>query len=152
MNRRHDLKVDLEQFARRGRAAQEAVDKMTDTTPKVDLVALVKECRMGLSVMLGKEDMDYDPSDQARELIGRVDRIVSELLPVGPTTPLESVAGFVVINGDCGCSMQPVIGGDNETLFMCAHAQINVSRPKEKTDDDQTRDDDSSGDGRGVPR
>ena len=46
--------MDLEEFVRRGRAAQEAVNELTDNTPAVDLVALVKECRTGLSVLLSR--------------------------------------------------------------------------------------------------
>lgn len=73
--------MNLEDFVARGQAAQKAVDDLTQ--PKVDLVALLKECRMGLSVLLDHVpdyvDGEYDPSDQARELIGRLDRIMEEL-------------------------------------------------------------------------
>ena len=75
---------------------------MSDTTPGVDLVALVKECRMGLSVLLSKDDMDYDPSAQARELIGRVDRIVDELVPA-----LCVECGTPVIHGECPKCPEP---------------------------------------------
>ncbi len=62
---------------------------MTDDPAPVDLVALLKECRMGLSVLLGPNDPLYDPRDQARELIGRIDRIVSELRHQCPACPVE---------------------------------------------------------------
>lgn len=50
---------------------------MTDID-RVDLVALLKECRMGLSVLLSEENLDYDPGDQARDLIGRLDQVLGE--------------------------------------------------------------------------
>ena len=38
---------------------------------------------------------------------------------------------LVVVNGDCGCTMQPVIGeGTVEALFMCKHSQVNVRYPE----------------------
>ena len=65
---------------------------MTDTTSKIDTLALLRECRMGLSVLLSKENLDYDPSDQARELLGRLDQVLSE-------TPHHCLACSVEVRG-----------------------------------------------------
>ena len=42
------------------------------------LVKLLRECRMGLSILKDPSILEYDPAPQARELIGRLDRILAK--------------------------------------------------------------------------
>lgn len=76
---------------------------MTDNTPKIDTLALLRECRMGLSVLLTKENLDYDPGDQARNLLGRLDQVLGD-------TPHHCVACSIEVRG----------------LYAVAHNTVNL--------------------------
>ncbi len=71
----------------------------------VDLVALLKECRMGLSMLLDKEHLDYDPGNLARDLIGRLDQVLDD-------RPHHCVACSVDVRG----------------LYAVAHNMLNRER------------------------